>query len=279
MKRFLSLGAGVQSSTLALMIAHGEVPMVDAGIFADTQAEPLSVMDWLNNLEKLVAAAPYPFPIYRVTAGNLANDMLKLRTSGRTGNKYIRLLVPAYVAKPNGKKALMGRKCTAEYKVRAILKQQRKLAQVPRGCKEVVCESLIGISLDEAHRMKPSREMWARNTWPLIDMGMTRDDCKAWMAKMGYPEPPRSACVFCPFHSDEEWMRLRDQEPEEFKWAVKIDDMLRSQAKRCTGTALLDGEVFLHSTLKPLSEVVFKDVPEKAQIDLFGNECEGLCGV
>ena len=44
MKRFLSLGAGVQSSTLALMIAHGEVPMVDAGIFADTQAEPLSFM-------------------------------------------------------------------------------------------------------------------------------------------------------------------------------------------------------------------------------------------
>ena len=37
--RILSLGAGVQSSTLALMIEKGEIPMVDAGIFADTQAE------------------------------------------------------------------------------------------------------------------------------------------------------------------------------------------------------------------------------------------------
>jgi hypothetical protein len=34
--RILSLGAGVQSSTLALMINKGEVPMVDAAIFADT---------------------------------------------------------------------------------------------------------------------------------------------------------------------------------------------------------------------------------------------------
>jgi len=35
--RALSLGAGVQSTTLALMAAHGEVgPMPDCAIFADT---------------------------------------------------------------------------------------------------------------------------------------------------------------------------------------------------------------------------------------------------
>ena len=40
----LSLGAGVQSSTLALMAAAGEVtPMPTAAIFADTQAEPARV--------------------------------------------------------------------------------------------------------------------------------------------------------------------------------------------------------------------------------------------
>ena len=31
--RILSLGAGVQSSTLAMLIEQGKVPMVDAGIF------------------------------------------------------------------------------------------------------------------------------------------------------------------------------------------------------------------------------------------------------
>lgn len=47
----LSLGAGVQSSTLALMAARGEVPgfpKLDCAIFADTQDEPASVYRWLE---------------------------------------------------------------------------------------------------------------------------------------------------------------------------------------------------------------------------------------
>ena len=42
----ISLGAGVQSSVMALMAAHGEItPMPDCAIFADTQAEPTRVLD------------------------------------------------------------------------------------------------------------------------------------------------------------------------------------------------------------------------------------------
>ena len=37
----ITLGAGVQSSTMALMAAHGEItPMPKCAIFADTQDEP-----------------------------------------------------------------------------------------------------------------------------------------------------------------------------------------------------------------------------------------------
>ena len=46
--RVLSLGAGVQSSTLALMIEKGEIPMVEAAIFADTGGEPAVVYKWLD---------------------------------------------------------------------------------------------------------------------------------------------------------------------------------------------------------------------------------------
>lgn len=49
MMRFLSLGAGVQSSTLALMIALGELPPVDAAIFSDTHWEPRAVYEWLGD--------------------------------------------------------------------------------------------------------------------------------------------------------------------------------------------------------------------------------------
>ena len=60
---FLSLGAGVQSSTIALMAAAGEItPMPKAAIFADTEAEPASVYKWLEWLERQL-----PFPVHRVT--------------------------------------------------------------------------------------------------------------------------------------------------------------------------------------------------------------------
>ena len=50
--QIISLGAGVQSSTMALMAVRGEItPMPDCAIFADTGAEPQYVYEWLNWLE------------------------------------------------------------------------------------------------------------------------------------------------------------------------------------------------------------------------------------
>ena len=273
--QLLSLGAGVQSSTLALMAARGEVgPMPKAAIFADTQAEPEGVYKWLDWLEKQL-----PYPVYRVTAGSLTKAQLMLRTSKKTGNTYVKTMIPAYVLKQDGKKGLLGRKCTADYKVRVILRKAKEIGLVPRACKTVKVIQWIGISMDEVHRMKPSREKWALNRWPLIEKEMTRDDCLNWMRRNGYPQPPRSACIYCPFHSDHEWKRLRNEEPAEWDKAVQFDADLREVLKKQTGTAVLHGTAYLHSSCKPLSEVDLGDVPDKNQLSLFGNECEGLCGV
>jgi hypothetical protein len=49
--RVLSLGAGVQSTTLALMAAEGKLPGLDAAIFADTRlgAGPGSTSTWTGS--------------------------------------------------------------------------------------------------------------------------------------------------------------------------------------------------------------------------------------
>ena len=44
--RILSLGAGVQSSTLLMKIYNNEIKPVDAAIFADTGNEPQEVYEW-----------------------------------------------------------------------------------------------------------------------------------------------------------------------------------------------------------------------------------------
>ena len=52
--RIISLGAGVQSTTMAFMAAHGEIgPMPDCAIFADTGWEPKRVyrhLEWIRDI-------------------------------------------------------------------------------------------------------------------------------------------------------------------------------------------------------------------------------------
>jgi hypothetical protein len=124
--------------------------------------------------------------------------------------------------------------------------------------------------------MKPSRDWWAECVWPLVDMRMTRHDCKRWMESMGYPEPPRSSCAYCPFHNDNEWRRLRDSEPKAFDDAVQFE--IDAQAALLKA-GRMRSVPFLHKSCKPLSEVDFSTDTENGQLNLFQNECLGMCGV
>ena len=199
--KILSLGAGVQSSTLALMAKHLEIDMPDCAIFADTQSEPDSVYLWLDWLE-----TELPYPVYRVTKGNLAEKSLIVRTS-KTGTQYQQSAPPAWITEFDGRVNILIRQCTTDFKILPIIQKIRQLS----GKKPV--EQFIGISLDEAHRMKPSREKWITNRWPLVENRMSRRDCLNWMERNGYPTPPRSSCWFCPYHSNTEWKRLQNDEP------------------------------------------------------------------
>ena len=274
---FLSLGAGVQSSCLALMAATGEVgPVPTAAIFADTQAEPASVYVWLDWLEKEIARSPHPFPVIRVTRGSLTDVSLQLRERVKTvGNPWSKSLIPAYIANKDGSRGIMGRACTADFKVAVLVKEQRRLAKIKHGQKDITATSWIGISYDEMQRMKMSRVNWCQNRWPLIERKMRRGDCLDWMKAHGYPKPPRSACVYCPFHSNAEWRRLKKEEPTEFARAVKFEQDLQA-IKRTSDD--LKGVPFLHGSLMPLDTVDLSE-SDTGQQDFWQNECEGMCGL
>ena len=267
----ISLGAGVQSSTMTLMAAHGEIgPMPTAAIFADTQAEPAGVYRWLDWLEKQL-----PFPVIRVTAGSLVEDSLRIGHR-KDGRAWIKGHVPAFIKKPDGSMGPLWRTCTADFKIAPIMKKMRSLSVIKRGQKTVGVIQWIGISLDEAHRMKPSREPWAKNRWPLIDAGMKRHDCLRWMEKNGYPVPPRSACTFCPFHSDAEWNRLKTQEPDAFAHAVGYERRLQAASAEA---GCHEGKVTLHRSGLNIDEVDFDPSGTQGQQEFFGNDCTGMCGV
>ena len=282
----LNLGAGVQSSALALMAAHGEVtPTPDFAVFADTQAEPTEVYDWLETLQTLINAAPHPFPVYTVTHGDLTAEQLLVRTrekdtpsGGKKGSTYIKRIIPVFGLHKGEMTAALGRKCTSDFKVAAILKEVKKRCGIKRGQKEVTVTQWIGISWDEIQRARETQHQWTQSRWPLLETKTNRIDCIKWMIDNGYPIPPRSACYYCPFHDDGEWRRMRDEDPEHFQKAVDFDKQLRQQFK--DHDAIMQMEVFLHRSCKPLDQVDFDNDEDKGQTTFdFQSECEGMCGV
>jgi hypothetical protein len=257
----ISLGAGVQSTTMALMAAHGEIgPMPDCAIFADTGWEPKAVYE---HLAWLMSPNVLPFPVYIVSAGNLRSDVLA--RSNTTGGRFA--AVPWFMVSPRGKKGMGRRQCTKEYKLRPV---QRKVVELNGGKRpKGGTEMWIGISMDEAFRKKPSRVQYITNRHVLIEKAMSRRDCLKWVADHGYPTPPKSSCIGCPFHDDLQWRNLA---PNEFADAVAVDAAIRRQPG-------FRGEQYMHRSLKPLDQVDLSTDEDRGQIDLFNNECEGMCGV
>jgi hypothetical protein len=267
--RLLSLGAGVQSSTLLLMALAGEIPGgdLDGAIFADTGWEPASVYRNLEWLERQVAGR---IPIHRVSHGNIRDDVLASVDGPSARNP------PFWVRGNDDRAAPLRRKCTSAYKIEVIDRKVRELLGIPKGhhVKDQVVEKWVGISSDEIVRIKPSGRPWMANRYPLVEAGISRADCLRWMADRGYPEPPKSACIGCPYRSDASWREMRDRRPEEFADAVAFESGIMSGVN---GTG--KPGIFLHRSLLPLDQVEFKPAPKYPLFGDFAGECDGMCGL
>ena len=261
----LSLGAGVQSTTLALMARHGEIKKPDYAIFADTGWEPKHVYE---HLEWLMLELDYP--VHIVSHGNIKKDLLNRVNS--TGQRFAS--IPFFIENPDGSGGIGRRQCTNEYKLQPLRKATSRLLTEVHGEKKKPgsVEMMIGITMDEIVRMKPSRVKYIQHIWPLVDLKMSRNDCKKWMLQNGYPEPPKSACLGCPYHDNRLWRKIRDESPEEWNELIEIDKQIRKPSK-------FKGRQYMHRSLKPLDEVDLRNDQEKGQSDLFGAECEGMCGL
>lgn len=119
----ISLGAGVQSSTMALMAAAGEItPMPHCAIFADTQDEPASVYKWLDWL-----IANLPYQVHKVTAGSLSEKSLIMRRT-KDGRLFTTTNIPFFTKSANGTMGkIRMRGCTRDFKLAPIFKLIRDI--------------------------------------------------------------------------------------------------------------------------------------------------------
>jgi hypothetical protein len=280
--KVLNLGAGVQSTAVYLMMVKGDLPPADIAIFADTGWEPKAVTEHLGRLMEI---GNKQIPVTVVKYHNILTDTLEGWTKGNNeslGHSYG--VLPFRIKNKDGSEGKLNRSCTSRYKIEPIEREIRRIlgiksfAQVPPGS----VHQSFGISSDEIQRMKISERKAIKFYYPLIlngasddtplnwrRPGIRREDCIKWTQENYGITPPRSACIGCPFHNNTEWRRMRDESPEDFQAAIVFDEAIRNAAG-------LDGEAYIHKSLKPLRNADLGD--NSNQIGLL-EECDGICGV
>lgn len=278
--KVFSFGAGVQSTALLLLMQSGEIPICDHIIFADTGAEPESVYENVERCRTIAADMGIDFRI--VGTKSLASDFIRSVVDGEVlGRK--RGNIPVFVKNADGSRGQLKRGCTEVAKISAVENEIKKILGI-KTWKQAETNSVIqifGISSDEIQRIRISSVRATTYSYPLVLHNTTSDKSPLWrrpvinrldcleISKENNINPPRSACVFCPYHSNAEWQRLKDDEPAEFARAVEFDERIRNPKT-------LSGQLFLHSSLVPLKDV---DFTKHGSTTSFLSECVGMCGL
>ena len=291
--KVISLGGGLQSTTLLLLSLHGVIEKCDVALFADTGWERQATY---KNVEMLTEYAK-SFDVPIVTVKGYAS----VREQMLTGQPDGFIHAPIFQESIDGKqKQQLKRQCTTHFKLKPIRQYMRKTYG-----NRATFEQWIGISLDESTRMKPSGVQYIKNRYPLVDMRWGRGNCVEWLNKNGFSIPSKSACVGCPLHSNEVWLMLNEDERQD---AIEVDEQIRDTYKGSTkilrpkqtkegqgelfdikeadgindNTELMvqekDMRIYLNQNHRPLKD--FFDNPAlqlEFSMDLENEECEGMC--
>jgi hypothetical protein len=230
----LSLSGGVCSGSLYILSALGAVePPAELAVYIDAGAEMPEARESVARLQewgKQHGGAPieeyHQRPgLYDVHFGDLPR--------GRTP-------LPLHTT-PNG--GTLTRECTLKWKVRPARRCLRKL-----GISKAVL--WIGYTAEERERCRESRVQWVQYRWPLVELGMSREDCEKVFREAGLNVPVRTGCWLCPLHSHGVWERLAVEDPERFALAVKLEEWINAGR-----VAVGKDELFFSPQLISLREV------------------------
>lgn len=275
----LALGIGTQSTTLYYMSALDIIKPYNYAIFVDPGREKKETYEYLKMLIEWGKKNNAP-EIIIYHEKNLYEDLLNCTNSN--GNSFI--TIPAYVSSKKYKSSLLRRQCTNEYKIQPFTRAIRKIYNITGHCWTPPTSISFGITTDEIERMKIPLKKWQTSLFPFCGYSVTRDktnkikgypkfnrqDCIDWLKKNNFPVPVKSSCTFCPYQSDLSWLKLKKNDPNEFKKIVQLDKAIRKDNK-----GRMKSPIYLHRSLKPLDRVKFKTSDK----DDFGTCASGICGL
>lgn len=302
---YQSMGAGVQSTAIALMAAQGVIPKPDYAVFADTGNEPKVVYQHLERLEREVLD-PAGIVLVRVAAGNIYDEAI---------DPHFPRSLPLYTRdrKTGAAGGITTRACTVNFKLIAIYRWLREqlggtvteqqcrfcqgtgernapwmvkagmagaygICSVCRGAGKVRkvgqpekgawARCYVGFSADEIYRVSPSRVSYAFDHFPLIGLDQAQQALHPDLSMT------RDECE--QYNTAQGFPEVVKSAGEICPWHSDVEwrqikaDPEQWQRVVAADRALrhipgLDNEAFLHKARIPLEEVNFSDEAADAE--------------
>ena len=212
MQKFISFSGGVESTTMCILYGS------DAkGIWSDTGSEHKKMYERIEKVESQIKKIHPNFEIIKVKAN-----------TSHKGMEYDNLekLAIAYKFMPSGQ----ARYCTRIFKIEPI---DRYLSE------QGECELMIGLNADEENSRDGNWGLQAnvRYTYPLIEDGLTRDDCEGVLHQHNlHPNMPvymsRGGCRMCFFKSEKEYRAMFHLANKEFTEVMAFEEAIQDKRKK-----------------------------------------------
>jgi hypothetical protein len=243
-----SCGGGTQSGAIATLIGTGKLPRPDYAYITDTGRERSSTWPFVDGFIR-PELAKVGVDLTVVPASEFAKvDIFWNDTT---------ILIPGFTTK-SGEVGKLSPFCSGKWKHDVASRWMRSVGID-------TCRNWIGISLDEANRIRTQRSVWQQLWYPLIfEVPMRRHQCVELIRAQGWSgHIPHSACYMCPNLSDAEWIDMKVNWTADFAAACALEAETRQR----------DQHFFLHPACVPLAEVDFF-----AQHTMFSERgCTGGC--
>jgi hypothetical protein len=123
-------------------------------------------------------------------------------------------------------KFMLKRQCTRQYKVTPLMRYLYDRYPGER------IGLMLGISVDEYHRMRDSSAARIEHVYPLVDRRLARWQCRDIIERAGLATPWKSSCWFCPYRSVGSQWALVQRYPDLVGMARALEDRINAERRR-----------------------------------------------